>query len=208
MGWDPVFLQEAVNTCLNLSGQITDCPIFNIVDDYTQNQCSIELPRQLATESVSGVIGTTLPGNVAIQYGPQPATAANPGPRTTTVAVPTQSYVPGTTVSGSTYGAGGIFNLPKSSSTTSASSKTPNLAQIMPTPTPATPAPADDPNAFSTQYITNGLLVTEVIWEKEIVYVTEEQVEIQTVTVGGAAKARRMAHMHAHQGRHGGRART
>ena len=205
MGWDEIFLQEAVNTCLNLSGRIEDCPLFNLQDDYTQNQCSINLPSQLATESVTGVIGTTLPGNVAIQYGPQPATAANPGPRTTTVPVPTQSYVPGTTVSGSTLGVGGILN-PSSSSTTV--SKTPNIAQIVPTPTPAMPTPADDPNAFSTQYITNGLLVTEVIWEKEIVYVTEEQVETQTVTVGGAAKARRMAHMHGHQGRHAGRART
>ena len=208
MGWDPVFLQEAVNTCLNLSGRIEDCPIFNLQDDYTQNQCSINVPSQLATESVTGVIGTTLPGNVAIQYGPQPATAANPGPRTTTVAVPTQSYVPGTTVTGSTYGAGGIFHNSGSSTTVSVTSNTPNLAQIVPTPTPAMPTPADDPNAFSTQYITNGLLVTEVIWEKEIVYVTEEQVDIQTVTVDGAAKARRVAHMHAHQGRHGRRART
>ncbi|KAI0881081.1 uncharacterized protein GGS22DRAFT_75418 [Annulohypoxylon maeteangense] len=83
-GWNPNFLQEAINTCTNDSGDIRDCPLFvnptPIQSEAQQNTCEFDMPLSLLSEDGSALDLKNLPGNVAIQSGPQSATpgAANP----------------------------------------------------------------------------------------------------------------------------------
>ncbi|KAK7415669.1 hypothetical protein QQX98_005701 [Neonectria punicea] len=78
-----------------------------------------------------------------------------------------------------------------------------------------TPAPVSTPASetvsyYSTEYITNGNLVSKILWEEQVVYVTELEEETVTVTVtstavvGGptARRRRRGVHMHGHGHRH------
>lgn len=74
MGWDEEFLQEAVATCTNDSGEIKDCPLFDIQDASVYGSCNFTLPEALVDDDVVGPM-TTLPGNCAVQSGPAPATA-------------------------------------------------------------------------------------------------------------------------------------
>lgn len=53
MGWERPFLQSAVNNCTNLSGQIEDCPLFDIQSSDDFSSCKIKLPDALAKEAVS-----------------------------------------------------------------------------------------------------------------------------------------------------------
>lgn len=76
-----------------------------------------------------------------------------------------------------------------------------------PVPSPATtPAPAvsSDPNvsyeAVSTQTITNGAQVQEVVWEEAVKYVTEDVVTTTTVYSGIAGRSE---HHRSHLRRHG-----
>lgn len=74
MGWDETFLQEAVDTCTNLSGQIEDCALFDIQDESVYGSCNFTVPAALENENVVGPI-SSLPGSCAIQSGPAPATS-------------------------------------------------------------------------------------------------------------------------------------
>ncbi|KAL1880210.1 hypothetical protein VTK73DRAFT_6038 [Phialemonium thermophilum] len=219
-GWNQDFLQQAVDTCTNPSGEIQDCPIFDIQDQPTQNRCTMTTPAALASEAVSGIVGTVLPGNVAIQYGPQPATLANPPTQSVPVPVPTASYSPGAqnTLSGS-YLPGQVFITHQSSTTSSSvqsSTPAPNIPhqqieQAAPIPTAApSSAPQESLPIISTQYITNGNLVSKIVWEEDVVYVTEfEDTTTTTTTTLAAAPVtvaaknfRRQGHMHGHRGLH------
>lgn len=231
MGWDQDFLQKAVDTCTNPSGSIYDCPIFNIQDRDTQSRCNMKIPSALANEKVTGIVGNVLPGNVAIQYGPQPATLTHPPPKTTTVAVPSVGYSPGSNhASKASYLPGQVF-ITQASSTQAAAptaalsapefSAEPAIQQVAPEPTeqvaPATteapqPSTTDDGlPVVSTQYITVGDVVSEIIWKEAIVYVTEQEDVTTTVTVTPSAVVRKVRHVenhvHRHANRHARRAR-
>lgn len=202
MGWDQDFLQQAVDTCTNESGLISDCPIFNIQSEAEQNQCKMKLPSAIANEKVSGTVGSALPGNVAIQYGPQPATVANPPPPTATVAVPTVSYSPGATAGMSSHLPGQVFISQPAPAVTAE----PVNAQVSaPAPTdPPAPTSDDGLPIVSTQYITNGDVVSEIIWKEETVYVTEFEDTTTTTTMAPATvKVRDARHLHRHPIRHG-----
>ncbi|KAK0635356.1 hypothetical protein B0T17DRAFT_485782 [Bombardia bombarda] len=212
MGWESVdYLQSAVDVCTNDSGKIQDCPLFNIQDEPTQRQCQMKLPSAIAKEKVEGLVGETLPGDVAIQFGPEPATNKNPGPQTTTVAVPTVSYSAGISVSASgSPVVGGVFKQSTTIPTPSASAAA-FSAQAVDAPASAvTPAPvapaalAGDYEVVRTEYHTVGNAVNMVIVKEAVEYQT---IATTTVTVQAApsAKARREAHAHRH--RRSGRAR-
>ncbi|OIW29994.1 hypothetical protein CONLIGDRAFT_575792 [Coniochaeta ligniaria NRRL 30616] len=220
MGWPQDLLQQAVDTCTNESGEIADCPLFNIQSEQDQTSCQLKkLPAQLVKEAVTGIVGDTLPGGVAIQYGPQPATQVNPAPQTTTVDVPTVSYSPGTTAtnSGSVL-PGQVFKESSSSeaptpSTTPEAASTPDAAASPAKPTFPTAAPASAPQddglpIVSTQYITNGNVVSEVVWKEAVVYITESEDVTVTVTVQQptssvqAVRKLRRGHGHDHFHRH------
>ncbi len=206
MGWDEALLQNAVNTCLNPSGKIEDCPLFTIQDEAAQAQCSFDLPAPLASETVIGIVGTTLPGNVAIQTGPQPATFVRPGGAAASAGVPSPAAAsptaPPPAVPSGSYTIDSV-SMPSTTASpaasTDSSASTAVVQQITPTPAPAAAPLATPDDAFSTQYITGGDVLTELIWEEEIVYVTEEVTATEVVTIEGA-KARRDAHVHRHLG--------
>lgn len=61
MGWERPFLQSAVNNCTNLSGQIEDCPLFDIQSSDDFSSCKIKLPDALAKEAVSTRYASLLP---------------------------------------------------------------------------------------------------------------------------------------------------
>lgn len=73
MGWSSTdFLQQAVNNCTNLSGQIQDCPLFDIQPDQLAATCSFPIPSQVAYDNAAGPrLG--LPVGVPIQSGPAQA---------------------------------------------------------------------------------------------------------------------------------------
>jgi hypothetical protein len=212
MGWEGNFLQAAVDQCTNDSGRIQDCPLFTIQDEYTQTQCNMPVPNVIVAEKVSGTIGDSLPGNVAIQYGPQPATMGHPGapqpaPQTTAspppVPVPSVSYSPGNTATSSgSYAPGDVF-IQTSDSASSSTAEAPS-----PTPTPSPTTTDDGLPIISTDYVTNGDVVSEIIWKEAVVTVTDDDDITVTVTVTPSAtpnKARRQAHVHAHAHQHLGR---
>ncbi|KAI0392621.1 hypothetical protein F5Y17DRAFT_435644 [Xylariaceae sp. FL0594] len=80
-GWDPKFLQEAIDTCTNESGELTDCPVFvnngPLLSEDVQRQCKFKTPVSLVDEDASGKNLAKLPGNLNIQAGPQSATAGS-----------------------------------------------------------------------------------------------------------------------------------
>lgn len=278
MGWESGVLEEAVEKCTNPSGRIQDCPVFDghIHGPDVQTQCQLaRLPSALMKEQVTGIVGDSLPGGVQIQYGPEPATNANPGPRTTTVAVPSVPYSP--VPSSSAYPAG-VFResrpsvevaaapanptpepsasiesaptvesaaqpvktapvddstvppaalaptpeapaapVPDAAPTRSASAvsievpgpKEVSAAAEIPVPPAPTEAPAlpvdDHLPIVSTQFITVGNIVSEVVWKQAVVYVTESDDVTVTVTVQPTSSVqavrrvrRRSGHLHRH----------
>jgi hypothetical protein len=217
MGWDHDFLQQAVDTCTNPSGKIQDCPLFTLQTDTEAATCKIQTPANIASEKLSGKIGTALPGNVKVSSGPEPADAgvsdASPAP------VPTLSHSAGSSVKpGETVLPGGVFA--ESSKPTPAVASveinkaiiketpipiptpTPNLAPTpSPTPTPAPVNPKLPPNQqfFTTSYSTKGNQVLELVVIEELVTVTAAPVTVTQVV-------KRKDHQeHIHKHRHYGR---
>ncbi|KAK3069193.1 hypothetical protein LTR53_012654, partial [Teratosphaeriaceae sp. CCFEE 6253] len=69
-GWDVEELQEAVDTCTNLSGNLEDCPVFD--DLFSNDECqACKIPPQV-NEQVTGKLNK-LPGCNPITKGPQRA---------------------------------------------------------------------------------------------------------------------------------------
>lgn len=250
-GWDPAFLQEAIETCTNDSGNIRDCPLFvnqgPLQNDQEQESCVFDVPAELANEDGTALALAALPGNVQIQVGPQSATAGGIGvdvpsmfskatswfgdvfgggaAATTTSSIPTSVPAPAPTTStpaatsAAMVAPGGAFIESSSSAsaapnfnilaTQPAQTSTPLTSTPLPPTTTAAPVPTSEPGVsyeiVSTQTITKGQQVEEVIWKEPVVYVTEDSVS--TVVVGGpGAKAARHLHgRHALRHRHNGR---
>ncbi|KAE9364689.1 hypothetical protein N431DRAFT_355117 [Stipitochalara longipes BDJ] len=194
MGWDPAFLQKAVDQCTNLSGQISDCPLFDIQAE--DSNCNITLPSAIDSENVVGPI-SALPGNVPIASGPglasgatagSPVTGAPPAPSSaaSAVPIPTLGYSAGQSLASTdTYIPGGIFAV---SIPTSATVAAPAVT------TPPVAAASNTESFFSTQYTTSGHAVLEVLWVEEIVTVTDP---ITTTTVIAPGRKRHLKrHMH------------
>ncbi|KAM0561683.1 hypothetical protein ACHAPJ_002852 [Fusarium lateritium] len=85
------------------------------------------------------------------------------------------------------------------------------LSEPTTTPAPESEPPADTQSHFSTQFVTNGNLVSKILWDEELVYVTDIQEQVVVVTVTSTAVAtpsavprrrRRGAHLHGHGHRH------
>ncbi|KAJ9131255.1 WSC domain-containing protein [Pleurostoma richardsiae] len=231
MGWKEEILQEAVNVCTNGSGKIADCPVFTDVEDTAlPGECQMPLPANLAKENVVSVAGT-LPGNVAIQYGPQQATlgvqATDATSPTTAVSIPTLSFSVAQVNTAGTYGVGDVLHSTTTTSTSITSpAATPLIAGVTMAkgadPVPALPSSPSSPSTtsapvatdsglsydvISTQYLTNGPIVSEIVWEEAIVYVTETDAVTSTilVTATAPAKVRRGSHLHRHRHVHGRR---
>ncbi|KAH6611387.1 hypothetical protein Trco_001407 [Trichoderma cornu-damae] len=195
MGWDQNFLQQAVNQCTNPSGRIEDCPIFNVVDESVAMQCKLEdMPARLRSEDGNGPFNE-LPG-MGSGSGDDDMPSSTP---TKGSSAPTLPYQPGVTapVKGSPL-PGQVF---KDASTDVSSGV--YIAAVG----SSKPSVTEAPVAVSTQYITVGNIVSEIVWEQEIVTVTEDAGPSTTVTVTATgprpAKLRRGVHGHGHVHGHG-----
>lgn len=194
MGWNETFLQDAVNQCTNLSGEITDCPLFDIQDASVYGNCNFTLPSALENENVVGPV-STLPGNPAIASGPGYASGAEAGgagsaPAPTSAAanpVPTLSHSAGITLASSdTYIPGAVF----AAVTASSDGYNGAGATITSAPSPS----VDTQSYFSTQYMTSGQVVNEILWVEELVTVTASMTTTMTLPA-------RKRHLHQHQQR-------
>ncbi|KAF8848098.1 hypothetical protein BDZ45DRAFT_698671 [Acephala macrosclerotiorum] len=210
MGWDEDFLQQAVDTCTNLSGQIEDCPLFTIQDSSAYSNCNVTLPSAIAQENVVGPI-STMPGNPVIAYGPgyasgaaaggNSATATTGGVAGTTQSAMTLSYSAGISLASTeSYIPGGIFAVSSGASfvqsTAASTSSTVPVASSSTTQAAFLAASAigsAGPSFFSTAYTTlSPTEVEEVLWVEEVVTVT--QASTSTVIVPN-----RRRHMHGHR---------
>lgn len=200
MGWEEDFLQAAVDQCTNPSGLIEDCPLFNVVDQSVAMQCHLEdMPANLRKEDGNGPF-SQLPGQGQGGKGKPSSTPTKGG------AAPTLPYQAGVTapVKGSPL-PGQVF---KEAATDGYSGAGMQIAAVESAKPEVTGAPADPPAVVvSTQYITVGRVVSEIIWKQEFVTVTEDATPSTTVTVFATgtppAKLRRSAHAHAHAHGHG-----
>lgn len=199
MGWDETnfTLQDAVDTCTNLDGEIESCPLFTVISEEEQGECQFDMPAALAKEDVAGPIAS-LPGNIALAWGPAPADAADAASATavaTTAAVPTLSYSAGSTASvNGSYVPGNIFKV------------TPTTTTVIAAATDNAVTSASDPLitlATSTYTYTGAsgdITISEIVYEEAITWVTE--MTTTTVYVEPTGVARRDAHAHAHRHRH------
>ncbi|KAI2609230.1 hypothetical protein GGR54DRAFT_632982 [Hypoxylon sp. NC1633] len=240
-GWDVNFLQEAIDTCTNESGDIRDCALFvnqgPLQSDDDQDSCQFDLPSILAQEDGSAKNLKSLPGNIQIQAGPEsatpgagdipsvisaatsvlssvlggnkPATATSPG----TVS-PTSSGLASSSTSSAGSPLGGAFlesSAPPASSSDNFNALAVPVAQTSTSATISPPAPTTTAPAFtsepgvsyeivSTQTITNGAQVEEIVWKEPVVYVTEDT--ITTVTAEAPKSARHIHARHARRHRH------
>lgn len=64
-GWDEKFLQSVLETCTHKSGNILDCPLFDIVTEEKARECELRIPSELEDEQVEGPL-SILPGNLGI----------------------------------------------------------------------------------------------------------------------------------------------
>lgn len=205
MGWDRDFLQQAVNTCTNPSGRIEDCPLFDVISQQEATSCKLDkaTPKILQLENVLGP-ALQLPGNVKITLGggeesqpedPAPTQAEKPTLAYTPGELPTDSArpLPGQVFKETSKGGDASSPAPTSESAPSA----PIAAAAAAADTTEAPTPqAPEPSFYSTQYITNGNIVTKVFWEEQLVYVTETV--DATATVTAPANRKRHAHLRGH----------
>lgn len=233
MGWDTTLLQSAIDTCTSETGRIEDCPVFNVVDESKATSCEMELPNALVKEDVKGPM-SQLPGDVQITYEDGAGESASEiSVPSATGSVPTLTYTPGKLPSNSASPLPGevfkesVVSVDAAATTTttifssSTSASIPTSTTIVPYSSSApavgvqavatTPAPVSTPASetvsyYSTEFVTNGNIVSKILWEEQLVYVTELEEETITVTVtstavvGGppARRRRRGVHMHGH----------
>lgn len=232
-GWNVDLLQKAANECTDMDGLQERCPLFKIQSDDVSRACKMPIPASLMGEEVKKP-GNLLPGKVEIQYGPGRATAIHPTKPSVLPEVPSASYAPGPTVSGGggVYPPGQVFQQSPPAVPEPSTDSGLNILQAPSEPAPTEPAPEQptpeaplppapavtpppvlseakpvNPNAIRTEYITKDGIVSEIVYEQAIVYVTEDAPVTNTVLITpGAAKRLRVrgshAHMHRHQHRH------
>ncbi|KAK3696339.1 hypothetical protein LTR37_018004 [Vermiconidia calcicola] len=216
MGWESEeFLQTALDTCQDPSGDIENCPLFDI-DEDAASKCKFDMPSNLKNDDPIGPC-EGLPVDVPIQYGPEeatnypvagqnskPTTGLEPTAAPSTFSHATVTYSPADPESTKS-AQGGIIVAKYSSgadaaivaeATTSpaapyaaegASSWGPSPAQV--TPVPA--APDKDGDCIATSWITRGNTVIEV-------FVTEVDVTV-TATETAPADAHWKRHLHRHR---------
>ncbi|OCK75752.1 hypothetical protein K432DRAFT_408752 [Lepidopterella palustris CBS 459.81] len=191
-GWEVDFLQSAINTCTDPSGEITACPLFNIQTQAEAAQCELKMPEELKNDNCAGP-AAGLCGNVPIQSGPQEASALKPGgtaaptvassqaytaPAATTPLVPTLSYMTPTYAATDSYGGGISIAAVNAEGLASVSppSTTPTTLSTSPPVTAATSVSSQQPpgSIVSTMIYTSAGVVYEIAIEEIDITVTAE----------------------------------
>jgi hypothetical protein len=173
---------------------IEDCGIFHVVDEGTAASCSIALPDILVHEDVTGPM-PTLPGN--IQMGNDGSAPAPPAPSLIYSAgsQPSNSASP---LPGDVFKQSAAYEPPAAAA---ASTSSPVEAPSPVITTPPAASASDTQSIFSTEYITAGDVVSEILWVEDIVYVTEYE-DVTTTVLPTTLKKRDAKANHAHFHRH------
>ncbi|KAF2733399.1 WSC domain-containing protein [Polyplosphaeria fusca] len=212
-GWDVDFLQSAIKTCTNPSGNIVDCPLFDIQTEAEGAKCTFKQPKMLVADNCEGP-SDGLCGNVPIQNGPGYASPLAPGngekptggytPPAATEAptsfapVPTLSYTTPKSAITDKYGGGiSVLNVnggaaepsEVNAAETPAAVVTSNAAEA-PAPTPPPAAEQPEGKIISTSTFTSAGIVYEMAIEEVVQYVTVD---------APAAKLRKRHHHHMHR---------
>lgn len=206
MGWEQTnfTLQEAVDSCTNLSGEIEDCPLFTVISEAEQNQCHFDMPTVLANEDIDGPLAS-LPGDVSLAWGPGPADAAASGSESsTTVTMPTLSYTPGVTATNNgSVVPGNIFKITPTTTTTTE----PGVTDAAATTDAAGSVITLATSTYTYSGASGDVTISEIVIEEAVTWVTE--MTTTTVLVSEPTAAARLrhrdAHAHAHQHRYAGR---
>lgn len=198
MGWDEAFLQAAVDTCTNPSGNIEDCDMFTIQSEAQAGNCKFEMPDVLKDDNCSGP-SDALCGNVPIQAGPEYATKLKPGgadkpdapytppPASEQSLVPTLSYQAPKSQHTDEYG-GGISVLRVGAE---------GKGKTEPADTPAaTPAPATTPAPEPLKDGEGSIVGTTTYTSAGTVYEVAIQEVVKYVTVEVQQKHKHRRHVH------------
>lgn len=214
-GWSVDLLGNAIQQCTNPSGELKDCPLFELQSQEEGAKCEIKMPEVLAADDCAGP-APGLCGNVPVQFGPQPATglmkpgetgSATAAPTTIASedipAVPTLSYTTAKSAVTDKFGGGisvaleGHESLGADTPEPAPATPTPKVpaassAAVAPAPeTPVSaeaPAPTNAPAAPPAAPAGN-IISTSIYTSAGTVYeIAIQQVEV-TVTVDGPAPA-------------------
>ncbi|KAH9909492.1 hypothetical protein F4778DRAFT_719 [Xylariomycetidae sp. FL2044] len=225
-GWEEGFLQEAIDTCTNESGELSDCPTFTsngpLQELAEMQECKFDMPSILTNENCLASDLAGLPGGIKIQAGPESATPLGGGggiisaitsllgggsddATSTTSSEAAMTYVASSVTPSSEPGLGGAFLESSSAAATPSPEINVMATAAEPSTTSApsiTSAPGVEYQIVSTQTITSGAQVEEIVWKEPVVYVTEDTITTVTQMVKSGQKARR-EHVarHRHHGR-------
>ncbi|KAG6040318.1 hypothetical protein E4U41_000914 [Claviceps citrina] len=173
-GWEPEFLQQAINTCTNPSGRIEDCPLFTVVDHDEAVSCKWEnntMSPVLAKENVLGPM-PMLPGGMSVGGMPVNHGAGNmpvPSAPATVAPPPALPYRPGEKPANmASLLPGQAFKEVKPSSATPTTTQ-PSTQPADAVSSTTVPPPAAAPGDCGIQYVTNGNMVTEIICVEKVV---------------------------------------
>lgn len=181
-GWESGVLSSAIKTCTNLSGEVQDCPIFDLVSDSDMQQCQIaQMPSIIAHETCDAKI-SKLYGDNPITSGPQPFYGSDEST---------------SDKSSDSEGVSIGLNLALGGGKVSAAAATPASKLVVNVPSSLAPAAASaSAKCAKTQMVIKGEEAWEVCIEEELVYVTAGDAQPAATP---AAAAKRHLHNHAHK---------
>ncbi|POS88426.1 hypothetical protein EPUL_000172, partial [Erysiphe pulchra] len=207
MGWDEELLSKAVNTCTNLSGVVSDCPLFTIQDPSVAASCSLaSVPTVAANEGKIVENLDHLPGNLEVQAGPAYAHGEVPGQKNHHAKVTEPHLEPLHEQDNQKDQEPPVIKPPYPTAESVAEPIFPTAASVLVAeeeeiaspveaapPAPVTPAPKiqedkepDTRSYYSTEYKTVGKEVIKILWVEEAITVTVTQ----TVTMNLAGVKR------------------
>lgn len=218
-GWESAeFLQSAVDTCTNASGEIEDCAVFDIQTDDVAATCTFDSPDSISEDDPAGprdglaigvpiqsgpayasVYSVLTAGETASSAASTTSSAKSSSSSSSSAVVPTLTYSAATASITDKWG-GGI--LVANTATSYEPSSTSTAADSTVTVAASTDdATADDSSdVVATSYVTKDGQVIQVMIEEVDVTVTATAVETSN------AKSRRHLEKHQHRRvRHNGR---
>lgn len=156
-GWEPGVLQDAIDTCTSLTGEVELCPVFELQSQDKQQQCFFKEPAALKNENTH-MHANGLPGGMAIEWGPAYASMPMEPGTTTTAAlgIPSLSIpsIPPLSMSlGLSMDAGNMLGDAKAMATAEPATTTSTS-----TPTPTTSI-SIDPITEETVYLERDIIV-------------------------------------------------
>ncbi|KAL2793400.1 hypothetical protein BJX66DRAFT_306094 [Aspergillus keveii] len=186
-GWESGVLEEAVKTCTNPSGQVEDCPVFELQSEFEQGLCSFDIPSILKDEDLTTIKGG-FPNDIVVEWGPEyafPIQYANGNQPSTTTATPkpTSDADLGLSVSIDLGAIAGNIHAAESK-TESTSTTTSTTTQPPPPPTTTSTTSTSTWTPTPTTSYVKSTVTQEIVWVEQqiVVMVDENDVPVKTET--------------------------